>query len=172
MAETDTAAHKTQLLELLAPILARVAALDPTTRTSQESQDELVDTLEREFPATGDHVRSIGSLVDEGVRAGWLCDRGDENARFSRIAKPTPETHNLSIDVVNMEGEAVEHTHPNGEVTIGFVVRDDGDPSFDAKPPGWVFAAPGSRHVPTVRGGRMTLVYFLPEGAVEWHFAS
>lgn len=170
MPDPDVARNHERLLELLNPILERVAALRPEARTTAQAQAELVDTLEAEFPAQGEQIRSLEALVDQGVREGWLCDRGDENARFSRIAKPSEQTHGLSIDVVNMEGQAVEHSHPNGEVTIGFVVRDDGEPSFDAKPPGWVFAAPGSRHVPTVRGGRMTLVYFLPEGAVEWHF--
>ena len=30
------------------------------------------------------------------------------------------------------------------------------------------FGLPGSRHVPEVAGGRMLIVYFLPDGAMEW----
>ena len=107
------------------------------------------------------------------VDAGWLCDRGEPNARFCRLAKATAETHGLSIDVVSLEGEAVEHTHPRGEVTIGFRARGlpaDASPTFDDRDPGWVFLGPGSRHAPRVDGGRMVLMYFLPDGAVEWHF--
>jgi hypothetical protein len=129
-------------------------------------------------------VTRLRGLVATGVRDGWLCDRGEPNARFSRIAKPGAATHGMSVDVVSLQGRAVEHSHPKGEVTIGFIapsgtVRDpaSGDPltregaTFDGRPPGWVFLPPGSRHVPSVVGARMHLVYFLPDGAVEWHMA-
>ena len=33
---------------------------------------------------------------------------------------------------------------------------------------GWVVESPGSEHVPTVEGGRMLIVYLLPEGAIEF----
>ena len=44
-----------------------------------------------------------------------------------------------------------------------------GAPVFDGRGTGWVFLRPGSRHVPSVSGHRMNLIYFLPGGAVEWH---
>lgn len=163
---------KAALLELLAPILTRVAELEPASRAEPEQIAALEAALDEEFPPGSERVRAIGEAVREGVDAGWLCDRGEPNARFSRLAKPSEATHGLSIDVVSMEGDAVDHTHPNGEVTIGFSAHEapSEDLRFEERPPGWVFLGPGSRHIPRVSGGRMNLVYFLPEGAVEWHF--
>ena len=166
------------LLELLGSLSARIASLDPAQRTSTEAARELERILGEEFPPVGPLLSRIQRLVAEGVRDGWLCDRGEPEARFSRLAKPGPATHGMSIDVVSLQGRAVEHTHPKGEVTIGFLAPagasvasavDAGGTTFDGHPPGWVFLPPGSRHVPEVLGARMHLVYFLPDGAVEWH---
>ncbi len=167
MSESTDRLH--ELSSLLAPILARVAELDIDQHTQA--------TLEREFPHAGPQIQAIGRLLDEGVRGGWLADRGAPDAKFGRVAKPGPDTHELSIDVVSMIGAGVEHTHPRGEVTLGFPAAPRADPDespqgchFEGRPPGWVVLPPGSRHVPTVTGARMNLIYFLPGGAIEWHF--
>lgn len=157
------------LLSLLDPILARVAALAVERCTTAESIAAVEATLEREFPHAGAQVQAIGELLGKGIAEGWLADRGAPEARFSRVAKPSPATHGLSIDVVSMIGAGVEHTHPRGEVTIGFPATPQSC-HFEARAPGWVVLGPGSRHVPTVTGARMNLIYFLPGGAVDWHF--
>ena len=170
---TDTTAPSAHLLALLEPILARVAALDPAARHSPEAIRELEAILEDEFPHDGPQVQEIGAALARGVREGWLANRGEDDSRFSRVAKAGPETHGLSIDVVSMIGPAVAHTHPQGEVTLGFPAEGVLDPhscQFEERAPAWVFMPPGSRHIPTVTGARMNLVYFLPNGAVEWHF--
>jgi hypothetical protein len=175
-ATESTAETPERLLALLSPILARVAELDVESRTTPEAIHELEATLEHEYPYAGAQVQAIGELLALGVKAGWLADRGTPDARFGRVAKPGPATHGLSIDVVSMLGAGVEHSHPRGEVTLGFVaegqVGEDTRQSchFEARPPGWVVLGPSSRHVPTVTGARMNLIYFLPGGAVEWHF--
>lgn len=162
-----------KLLELLTPILVEVASLDPGSRTSDEQTDELERILESKFPWDGERIQAIGQEIERGVADGWLCNRGDDSARFSRLAKPTDDTAGLSIDVVSMTGDAVDHTHPNGEVTIGFPAagEDAQTVKFEKRPPGWVFCRAGSRHIPHVDGGRMNLIYFLPDGAVEWHMS-
>ena len=45
----------------------------------------------------------------------------------------------------------------------------EGSPTFDGRPPGWLVLPPGSRHVPTVTGGDMAILYFLPDGAITFH---
>ncbi len=163
------------LLALLQPILARLAALQPGGRTTPEQVRELEALLEQEFPWRAEAVQAIGREIQRGIDEGWLCDRGEPQSRFSRVAKPSPATFGFSVDVVSMIGAALEHTHPKGEVTLGFPSTPRGlnsDPDtcqFEARAPGWIFLPPGSRHVPTVTGARMNLVYFLPEGAVQWH---
>lgn len=167
-------ADQAALSRLLDPILARVAQLDVSARTNADACSSMAAALESEFPYASDHVRDLGRRIAAGVRDGWLCNRGPSSARFSRFAKATPESHGLSVDIVDMEGEAIEHTHPKGEVTICFPtggpdVQTSDDLRFDGHGPGWVVLGPGTRHVPTVVGGRMQLMYFLPDGAVEWH---
>ncbi|KIG11913.1 P-hydroxylaminobenzoate lyase [Enhygromyxa salina] len=163
-----------QLLAALEPILARVAALDLAAATTAEQIQVIEATLEREFPHAGAKVQAIGDLIRRGIDAGVLANRGQPEARFSRVAKASAATHGLSIDIVSMIGAGLEHTHPAGEVTIGFpaagIAADPAtDCQFESRRPSWVFLGPGSRHVPRVEGGRMNLIYFLPNGAVEWH---
>lgn len=168
MTTTSPSSSPKLLLELLEPILARVAALEPHTRRDPAAVAALEAALEHEFPYAGTHVQEIGREIERGIAEGWLCDRGDASARFSRVAKASPATHELSIDVVSMVGDAAEHTHPLGEVTLGFASGPDSC-QFEGRAPGWVFLPPESRHVPRVTGERMHLVYFLPKGSVVWH---
>jgi len=70
------------------------------------------------------------------------------------------------VDLVWMTGPGINHRHPKGEINLCFAV--EGAARFDGQPEGWVVFPPGSQHVPTVTGGRMLIVYFLPSGAVEW----
>jgi hypothetical protein len=164
---TDVTDSTARLLDLLQPVLVEVDALDPSSCDESEAAARLLDALRARFPHDGPQVRTIGELLARGIDEGWLCTQGEPEARFSRVAKASPATHDLSIDVVSLEGPALRHTHPRGEITLGFAAA--GDPRFDGHPAGWVFMRPGSTHTPTVVGGRMHLLYFLPGGAVEWH---
>jgi hypothetical protein len=174
--DTNTLSPSEQLLELLAPILARVSELDIGSHASKTELRTLEATLEHEFPHAGAHVQAIGRAIERGIAAGELANRGEPDARFSRVAKPSPASCGLSIDLVSMIGAGLEHTHPTGEITIGFAAQGgggevgEGEASrFEGRAPGWVCLGPGSRHVPRVEGARMNLLYFLPDGAVEWH---
>lgn len=100
------------------------------------------------------------------ARAGRICDRGAPPVRWSRVAGPSAETANLSIDTVWMEGPGPHHAHPAGEIDLCFAAS--GEPTFDGRAPGWVVFPPGSEHVPTVAGGQMLIVYLLPGGAIEF----
>ena len=168
----STAGSLDELLDLIEPILAHIAALEPESATTQERARALEEQLEQAFPHAGERVQALGRTLARGVREGWLADRGGGNASFSRVAKPGAGTHDMSVDVVHMIGAGLEHTHPRGEITVGFPAdmgADGQNCQFEARPPGWVFLPPGSRHVPRVEGERMNLIYFLPAGAVEWH---
>ena len=166
---THATPGREDLLAALAPVLERVAALAPQTRTTDDAISELEAELSTSFPIGGAVAQSIRGAIEAAIAEGWLCDRGAPEARFSRLAKPTPRTHDLSVDVVSLEGAAVRHTHPAGEITLGFPAPGTDDTvRFDGRPVGWVFCRPGSTHTPTVEGGRMNLIYFLPGGAVQW----
>lgn len=166
--DSDPRAH---LLQLLSPVLERVAELRPQDARDEPAAARLREALEAGIPFLGEIAQTIGAEISRGVEEGWLCDRGDPDARFSRVAKASERTQGLSIDVVALRGAALRHRHPQGEVTLAFAPDDAAgrDARFDGHPPGWVVMPAGSTHTPTVQGGMMHLLYFLPAGAVDWN---
>ena len=146
-----------ELLAALNPVLEFVRGVDVTR------PDDAARALSTRFPLDGDVLRALRAQVRSGVVAGWLCDRQSGDVKFSRVAK---DAGGWSIDAVHMRGAGGSHTHPNGEVDLCFAV--DGAPRFDGHAPGWTVYAPGSWHVPTVDGGAMDILYFLPGGAIRF----
>jgi hypothetical protein len=123
--------------------------------------------LHQTFPPEGAEGQALREALLAGMEAGVICNKGGKgDIRYSRLAKPENTAHDLSVDLVWMTGPGINHRHPKGEINLCFAV--EGDPRFDGQPEGWVVFPPGSHHVPTVTGGRMLIVYFLPSGAVEW----
>ncbi|GAB4273417.1 MAG: hypothetical protein Kow0092_28740 [Deferrisomatales bacterium] len=149
-----------QLLDSLRPVLDHLNALDLS------DPEAVRKSLDEAFPFESGLVRDLGERFRTGVAEGWLCDREAGGARFSRVAKATGGTHDFSVDAVSLDGPGVWHRHPAGEIDLCFAA--EGDPRFDGQPEGWVVFGPASDHVPTVTGGRMHILYFLPGGAVEW----
>lgn len=122
--------------------------------------------LEQEFPFEGPYVQEIGGALRAGVEAGELCHLGEPPVQYSRVFKASEESANLSGDAVLMTGPGPLHEHPNGEIDLCFA--EEGEPKFDGHGPGWVVYGPGSKHVPTVRGGKMLILYLLPGGAIQF----
>lgn len=147
------------LLEALVPVCRFIAALDL-------SASDAAARLEASFPVQGEAMRGVRTLVRRGVEAGWLCDRENAGVRFSRLAKAGDATAGFSIDAVHMNGPGPGHVHPHGEVDLSFAVS--GDATFDGRPPGWTVYPSASWHVPTVAGGVMDILYFLPGGAIAF----
>lgn len=147
------------LLEALHPVLRDVSALDLS------DPDGAAAALDENWPA---HRRAeLADLVRAARDAGWLTPRqASEHVAFGRVAKPSEQTFGLSVDAVDMAGAAIGHTHPLGEVSLCFA--EDPGARFCGREEGWVVVAPGSHHVPEVTGGRMLILYFLPQGAMEW----
>lgn len=143
----------------LAPFAHRVAELD------LNQPDAAMRALEAAFPHAT--LGSVHAALAAGRDAGFLVPKqATPTLKFGRVAKPSPELAGMSIDAVDMAGAGAPHTHPNGEVSLCFA--EEGDPRFCGHPAGWVVVPPGSRHTPEVTGGRMLIVYFLPDGAMIW----
>ena len=156
---TETAeAQMDRLMAALAPVLAEVRTIDP-------SAPGAADRLAAALPLDGPALTHLRTLVREGVAAGWLATRENAGVRFQRLRRPD-EDEPLSIDLVHMRGPGPGHTHPNGEIDLSFPC--EGTPTFDGHPPGWTVYPPGSWHVPTVSGGAMDILYFLPQGAIRF----
>jgi len=145
--------------EVVAPLLTCLHGRQITTQLAAE--------LERAFPPGGADFNAIEAACKEGLAAGWLGARGELNLRWGRILKPSPATHDFSIDVVSMENVAgPHHAHPNGEIDM--VMPLDATATFDGHSRGWVIYPPGSAHHPTVSNGRAIVLYALPNGAIAF----
>ena len=168
--QSPTQSPASDLRVLLKPIISRIAALKPQDCTDVTTAAQLAQTLTAEFPFDSAQVQGIATAVRRGIAEGWLCDRGEPLSRYCRLAKATPATEDLSVDIVALQGPALAHTHTRGEVTMAFPGTEDGVLGrFDGHAPGWVVAHAGSSHTPTVTGPTMHLLYFLPGGKVQWH---
>lgn len=150
-------ADRETLMTALQPILQHVATLDLS------DPDAALASLEARFPLAA--LQDLKSLVREGIDAGWLAEREAGGIRFSRVHKAADDDAH-SVDVVHMDRPGPGHEHPRGEVDLCFVV--EGAPTFDGRPEGWTVYGPKSWHVPTVEGGVMDILYFLPGGAIRF----
>lgn len=129
--------------------------------------EALAAGLTRAFPPGGDTVRAIEDACKAAIAAGWMCGRGEAPLRWGRVVDPGPDTHDLSIDVVDMTDVAgPHHSHPNGEVCLTMPVTPGA--TFDGAGAGWCVNPPGSAHSPTVRGGEALVLYLLPGGAIRF----
>lgn len=119
--------------------------------------------IEAKLPFVGDTVAKIKQLAFDGYEAGWLTPNENGPVRFGRVAK---SLGGYSVDAVCMNTPGPKHRHPKGEISLCWA--RDGEPQFDGHSEGWVVLPTDSTHVPTVRGGTMLIIYFLPGGEVEW----
>lgn len=146
-------------LEVLAPVLEIVRTIDPSDRSAAAR-------LRAALPMDCEKMQAVAALVAQGLTEGWMVPREGGGVRYGRLAKPTEATHGFSIDAVDMSGPGPGHTHPRGEIDLCFALS--GEPRFDGHPAGWLVLPPGSWHVPTVTGGRMGILYFLPGGEISF----
>ncbi|MEZ5976814.1 MAG: DUF4863 family protein [Planctomycetota bacterium] len=146
------------------PIFERLVELARSVDVARP--EEARRELERLLPPAGPEALRISERLRELLREGAVANRGELPVKYGRVAKAGPETHGYSIDVVHMSGPGPLHRHPNGEIDLCFALS--GEPTFDGHPPGWVVYGADSKHVPTVAGGEMVIVYLLPGGAIEF----
>jgi hypothetical protein len=153
MTETITKEAFTDLLGELAQRLQGIdlAAADRAARVTAA------------LPFDGDLVRRVRAAAVAAVAAPWLLPKENAGIRFGRVVK---ELHGFSVDAVRMDQPGPKHRHPNGEIDLCMALR--GAPRFDGQPEGWVVYGPDTTHVPTVAGGEMLILYFLPGGAIEF----
>jgi len=148
------------MLDTFQPLLRAAQGLDLSSPA--KARAELVQRFDPTSPAAKALEKELVALL----QAGKVAERGELPVKYGRVAKAGAPTLDFSIDVVHMNGPGPLHRHPNGEVN--YCIALDGQPTFDGHPPGWVVFPPESRHVPTVAGGTMLIVYLLPQGAIEF----
>jgi hypothetical protein len=148
-----------ELRHALAPLFRHLSGVDPSDPTAAIA-------LNRDLPLSSENMQSLFGHLQSGLEAGTLTPRGEDGMRYGRVCKASEDTHDFSVDAVHMNCPGPGHAHPNGEINLCFATG--GNPAFDGEPPGWVVNAPGTWHVPTVTGGEMVILYFLPGGAIEF----
>jgi len=148
------------MLDTFRPLLEAAHGLDLSKPADARAE------LRKRFDPTSPRAQALRTSLLRLYEEGKIAQNGALPVRWGRAAKATPETLDHSIDVVVMNGPGPLHRHPNGEVN--YCVALDGAPTFDGNPPGWVVFPPESKHVPTVAGGTMLIVYLLPQGAIEF----
>ena len=145
------------LTPVLAPLIEILRGVDV------KNAKAAVALLNEKAPLSGTLIKGIRAAAEKGLVAGWLLPKEQAGVRFGRVAK---DLDGFSVDAVLMTTPGPEHMHPNGEIDLCFA--RSGTPKFDGHGEGWVVYGPGSRHVPTVTGGEMLILYFLPGGAIEF----
>lgn len=129
--------------------------------------EALAETLNAQFPKDGEAFSALARLCAEGEAQGWLMQREAGGIKFGRPVKPGTDAGPFSVDVVRMSPvKGPHHRHPTGE--IGAIMPIEGDAKFDGMAEGWYVYPPGSDHHPTVTDGHAYVLYFLPEGAIEF----
>ena len=147
---------KEQFTKLLEPLALALKAVDV------DAQDAAAQA-ERAAAYRGAAVAAVREAAVASIGSDWLLPKSSGGIRFGRVAK---DLHGFSIDAVLMAVPGPRHRHPNGEIDLCFVTQ--GEPEFDGQAAGWVVYGKGSAHVPTVAGGEMLILYFLPGGAIEF----
>lgn len=150
---------RTTFADLIKPIASSIAG--------RPVDEDLAQTLNADFGPGSGVFEAIEKACHEAIADGWMCAEGGEGRRFGRIIEPGPETHDLSIDVVDItDFTGPHHRHPNGEICM--VMPVDESAAFCGHERGWCVFPPGSEHRPSVSGGRALVLYMLPEGSIEW----
>ena len=73
----------------------------------------LEDDLQRLFPPGGPEFQAVLAACQEGIAAGWMCNREGGGIRYGRVVKPSEATDGFSVDVVEMEDVAGPHHRPS-----------------------------------------------------------
>lgn len=151
--------NRKQLREILDPVIAEIA--------EAPWDDALAARLNAHFGAGSDLFSTMEACCDDGIENGWMGLEGEDVRKGARVIEPCAETADMSIDVVQLiDFSGPHHRHPGGEVCA--VMSEHTDGRFDGNPRGWAVYPPGSQHWPVGSGGRVRILFFLPNGAIEY----
>jgi hypothetical protein len=148
-----------QFRSLMKPVMGAIAG--------RAIDQALADDLNRRFAPESEAFQAIEAACHEAIRDGWMCSQGSEGRRFGRVIEPGPETHDLSVDVVQLRDiVGPHHSHPSGEICMTMPVTPSA--KFDGQGAGWCVNEPGSAHHPTVTDGEALVLYLLPGGQIKF----
>lgn len=138
-----------------------------TSISGKALDTDLESFLNQTYPANGTEFQELKRLCKLGEQDGWLMAHEMDGVKFGRVIKAGNEAGIFSVDVVRMNNvRGPHHIHTTGE--IGAIMELNGDPTFDGKSEGWYVYEAGSDHFPTVEGGDAYVLYYLPNGEIEF----
>jgi hypothetical protein len=156
-----TGEHKPELLNMVQQVLDFVA--------DRPFDDELEFQLNRRFGPYGPFYDRLAKLLKAGLAEGWAAYTPIEGAGYSRgrIAEVSPETRGMRVESAIMRDVVGQyHCHTRGEIDM--VVPIDEGALWCGHGAGWVVYPPGSEHFPTTTGGQAAMLFFLPNGEIEY----
>jgi hypothetical protein len=121
------------------------------------------EKLNKKFPISS--LEHIKKMILDGIDEGWFAPYEGRDLTYGRLCK-AQKNAGISIETVVMTSTGPGHVHPCGEFDLCFNL--EGDAKFDGFKEGWVVYPPTSWHVPTVTEGKMAILYFLPQGAIQF----
>jgi 2-hydroxylaminobenzoate mutase len=130
---------------------------------------DLETQLNERFGATTDRFANLLALLRRGIVEGWACysEITGPDYRRGRIAEASDSTHGFTVESGRLRDVLGNyHRHPRGEINMIGPVDETG--KFCGSGAGWRVFPPGSSHFPTVSGGTVTLLFFLPRGEIEY----
>jgi 2-hydroxylaminobenzoate mutase len=156
-----TGPHKPALLQAVHELLAFVG--------DQPLGLALEQRLNDHYGPTTDRYASLLTLLRHGIEEGWACysEITGPDYRRGRIAEASAGTQGFTVEggkLRNVLGNY--HCHPRGEINMIGPVDPTGQ--FCGHGAGWKVFPPDSRHYPTVTGGTVTMLFFLPGGEIEY----
>lgn len=123
--------------------------------------------LNKNYGVGTDDFKELKRLCAQGEVDGWLAKYEAGDIKYGRVIKPGHEANHFSVDVVRMKNvRGPHHIHTKGE--IGAIMQISGSPVFDGLSEGWYVYESGSHHHPTIEGGEAYVLYFLPDGSIEF----
>lgn len=135
----------------------------------QPLDDKLERALNERFGPGTDAYHELLTLLRKGIEEGWACyaEIDGPDYRRGQLAKASAATHGFSVESGALKDVLGNyHRHPRGEINmIGPV---DPEARFCGHGAGWKVFPPDSRHHPTVTGGKVTMLFFLPNGEIEY----
>ena len=148
-----------ELVDLLTPVIETIGAA--------EWNADLAARLNAAFPPGGETFETLRAACRSGIEDGWMGLEGDDRRKGGRVVEPGPASGGYSIDVVEIADiTGPHHRHPGGEVCAVLPVTEGAE--FDGNGEGWAVYPPGSDHWPSAQGGRLRVLFFLPDGAIEY----
>ncbi len=152
----------------MTPLELRSLVQGVTARIAGASLDSALEKqLNQELSSGSEVFRALKTACLEGIAQGLLCTQGEGKRKYGRVFEPAPDLAGFSVDVVDIDDLVGNyHRHPLGEVDLIMPITPGA--TFDARGAGWLVYRPGSGHRPTVKKGRVLILYLLPDGWIEF----